>query len=226
MLDRIKQGLRTLISKPKIDKDMDEEFRYHLEKAIAQNVARGMAPEDARRAALVGFGGIEQIKEASRDARGMRFVEEFFQDLRYGARVLLRSRGFTFVVVVMLGLGVGANTAIFSLVDKLLLRSLPVSQPDRLVKISAESVNPKFLNTIFSYPDYTDYRDQNRVFDGIVAYTEGTLPFGLGDGSKNIRVSAVSSNYYQGLGTDVHGRGFLPEEEKAETNSPVAIVSH
>jgi predicted permease len=226
MLKRIKQGLLALTRRRKIERELDEELGYHLERATAQNIARGMSAQEARRAALVGFGGLDQHKEECRDARGTRLVEELAQDLRYGARVLGRSPGFVLVVVVMLGLGVGANTAIFSLVDKLLLRSLPVAQPDRLIEVSAESVNPKFLNTSFSYPDYKDYRDQNQVLDDMLAHTERTATLGVGDGSKEVQVSFVSSNYFPVLGISVRGRTFLPEEETAEGSAPVAILSY
>jgi predicted permease len=226
MLKAIRSRLRALFRKNEVERELDDELRYHLEKAIAQNIARGMSAEEARRAALVGFGGLDRHKEECRDARGTRLVEEFAQDLRYGTRVLGRSPGFALVVVVMLGLGVGANTAIFSLVDKLLLRSLLVAQPDRLIKISAESVNPKFLNTIFSYPDYKDYRDQNEVLDDMLAHAERTATLGVGDGSKKVQMSFVSSNYFPVLGISVRGRTFLPEEENTDGSEPVAILSY
>ncbi|HEY6331000.1 MAG TPA: ABC transporter permease, partial [Blastocatellia bacterium] len=172
---------------------------------------------------------VEDVETTSHGERGFKFVEEFLQDLLYGWRVLCRNPGFTIVVVLMLGLGVGANTAVFSLVDKLLLRSLPVREPDRLVAVSAESINPKFMNTIFSYPDYLDYQEQNLVFDGIAAYSDRQVSLGRDDGARLIRLSLVSSNYFQVLGADITGQG-LPGSETspraaAEAPADVAIIS-
>src|SRR5689334_12246782 len=103
------------------------------------------------------------------------------QDLRYGARTLIKNPGFTTVAVLTLALGIGANTAIFSLIDKLLWRSLPVKEPGQLVLLSSESINPRFLNTVFSYPDYKDYRDMNQVFAGLIAFRDTEVEVGAGD---------------------------------------------
>src|ERR1043166_6633831 len=106
-------------------------------------------------------------------------MRTLLQDLRCGLRVLVKSKGFAAVAVVTLALGIGANTAIFSLIDKLLWRDLPVSEPARLVLLSAESLNPHFLNTIFSYPDYKDYRDGNSVLSGLVAFRDAEVAVGV-----------------------------------------------
>src|SRR6266480_2072174 len=99
-------------------------------------------------------------------------MNTLWQALRYGARMLLKNPGFTLIAVLTLALGIGANTAIFSVADKLLLRPLPVKDPQQLALVSGETVNPKFLNNIFYYPDYADYRDQNEVFSGLLAFNQ------------------------------------------------------
>jgi macrolide transport system ATP-binding/permease protein len=135
MLNRLRLRLRALFFKPKMEDELDEEVRFHLEREIEENIVRGMTPEEAGSAAIRSFGGVERVKEESRDVRGVRFVEELWQDLRHGVRALLKSKGFTVVAVLSLALGIGPNTAIFTLVQQVMLRSLPIVRPDQLWRI-------------------------------------------------------------------------------------------
>jgi len=225
MLKSLRVRMRALLRKNRAEQDLDEELRYHLEKDIERNIARGLSPEEARKTALRGFGSIQQIKEQSRDAHGVRLVEEFWHDVRYGARMLTREPGFASVVVLILALGSGANTAVFSLVDQLLIRPLPVSNPDQLVRIEADSLNPHFRNNIFSYPDYADYRDLNQPMSGLLAYAERDGLLGS-ENPQRVSINYVSANYFDVLGVNVRGRGFLPDEERPGYAAQVAVLDH
>ncbi len=150
-----------------------------------------------------------------------------WQNTRYGLRMLRKSPGFTAVAVVSLALGIGANTAIFSLVDKLLLRTLPVKAPEQLMLLSSESISPHFINNIFSYPDYADYRDQNQVCSGLIAFNQTSLNLGSDEQAAKVTGEYVSGNYFDVLGVQtVRGRASTPEEERAPDAQPVAIVSY
>jgi putative ABC transport system permease protein len=139
----------------------------------------------------------------------------------------VKNPGFTLVATLTLSLGIGANTAIFSLADKLLLRPLPVKDPGQLALITSESVNPKFRSTIYSYPDYTDYRNQNEVFSSLIAFTQASVKLGAGEKSEKIDVELVSGNYFDSLGVAaLRGRFIKDEDNRSEDGHPVAVISH
>src|SRR5215468_8902151 len=125
MLNKLRLRLRALFFKTKMEDELHAELQFHIEREIEENIIRGMGPEEARYAALRSFGGVERVKEESRDERGIRFLEEVWQDLRYGARVLLSAPRFTMMAMLTLGLGIGAVTALFSVADAVLIRPLP-----------------------------------------------------------------------------------------------------
>jgi predicted permease len=148
------------------------------------------------------------------------------KDLQFAVRGLLKHPAFTTIAIVTLALGIGANTAIFSVTDKLLIRSLPVQKPAELVTITSVSVNPHFVSNAFSYPDFNDYRAQNQVFSGLLAFTRSELEFKYNDRIERVNSELVSANYFAVLGLNpARGRFFLPDEDRNPGTQPVAVVS-
>src|SRR5216110_1529828 len=178
--------LRSLFRWAQAVREVDDELRDHLDVKTEQYVAQGMTQEQAHRRARLDLGGIEQTKEKCRDARGVNLVENFFQDLRYGLRMLRKNPGFTAAAVVPIALGVGINVGIFSVLNGAALRLLPIPRAEQLVSVSQIFHRRTVRNThgetsMFSYPEYIDYREHNHVFSGLLAYEpflEGTLAGG------------------------------------------------
>src|SRR5262249_36089277 len=145
---------------------------------------------------------------------------------QYGARMLLKKPGFTLIAVITLALGVGANTAIFSVTDKLLLRSLPVTEPQQLFFITSVSVNPHFVSNAFSYPVFNDYRTRNGVFSGLLAFNKTELELTTNNGIERVDSEYVSGNYFDVLGIKAaRGRTFSPDEDTTPGTQPVVVVS-
>src|SRR5262249_25099298 len=135
MLSKLRTRIRALLRKSENERELNEELRYHIERQTEQNIRLGMNPEEALHAARKTFGGMEQAKERSRDTRGVRWIEDLWQDLRYGARMLVKNRTFSITAISILAIGIGANTAIFSVVYAVILRPLPFAEPGRLAMI-------------------------------------------------------------------------------------------
>ncbi len=224
LLPRLASLWRNLFHQARTEQELTEEIDAYLELLIEQKIEEGLNPEEARRAALIEFGGKQQVKEEVREARLGYQLETFWQDLRYGVRMLLKNPGFALIAILTLALGIGANTAIFTLLDKVLIRSLPVEQPQQLVTFVSDASGAP---GIFSYPLYADLRNRNEVLSGLVAYDQ--QPFSLSDGSQSERVvgQIVSGNYFAVLGVrPALGRFFLPEEDRTPGTHPVVIISH
>jgi putative ABC transport system permease protein len=198
MLNKLRLRLRALLFKSKMEEELDEEVRFHLEREIEENIVRGMTPEEARYAAMRSFGGVERVKEESRDERGIRLLEEVWQDLRYGARMLLKQPGFTLIAALTLALGIGANTAIFSVVEALLLRPLPYSEPERLMMLSEKSREGARLTA--AYPNFADWRARAQSFEGMASIRSQAMNLTGVERPMRLRGRTVNWNFFQLLG--------------------------
>jgi predicted permease len=213
-----------LVRRRRLEENLTEELQAHLEMLRDEYLRRGMPLEEARYAALRAFGGVEQVKEEYREQRGVFTMETLVQDMRYGLRQLRRNPGFTLVAGLTLALGIGANTAIFSVVNAVVLRPLPYPHGDRLVWIT-ESI-PAFKAEIASGADYVDWKDQNRTLDRIAAY-DPSSEFNLTGRGTPTRVHGanVTANFFATLGVEPQlGRVFTPEEDRPNGRNLVVLM--
>ncbi|HSE98806.1 MAG TPA: ABC transporter permease, partial [Blastocatellia bacterium] len=216
MLNRLRLRLRALLRKGEMERELDEELRFHLEKEVEQNLARGMSGEEARLAALRSFGGVERVKEESRDVRGIRFIEELWQDIRYGMRMLLKKPGFTVIAVLTLALGIGANTAIFSVVNAVLLNPLPFAESHLLMALGQNEPRNRTALSNFSFLNFADMRDQSKAFERLAAYYNSNFTLTGQREAVLLRGTVVTAELFPLLGAEpALGRSFLPEEDKA-----------
>jgi predicted permease len=226
LLPRLSSLWRNLFHKARKEQELTEEIDAYLEMLIEQKIKEGLSPEEARRAALIELGGREQVKEKVREARAGHQLEILWLDLRYGLRTLRLNPGFSVVAVLTLGLGIGANTAIFSLIDAVLLKMLPVQNPEQLVLLTRAS--GREATTRFAYSQYKRLRDQNQVFSGLLAYYPLRLTVSV-DGQPEPAVAGqlVSGNYYSVLGVNAAlGRTILPDDDRKPGASHVCVISY
>jgi predicted permease len=242
---KIPLRIRSLFERRRVEQELSDELRFHLEKLIEEKVAKGMTPKGARYAALRELGGLEQIKEECRDMRRVNYIENFLQDLRYGLRQLRRNPGFTAVAVLTLALGIGANTAIFSFINAIMFKMLSVKDPEQLVVLSWTSrASPKFLQSNIGsigpdesgqivseslpYPALDEFRTHKDVLTRVFA-------FGADPERVNINVNRqarlayaemVSGNYFSGLGVlPLLGRPIMDADDNPGAPA-VAVLSY
>ena len=209
------------------NRELDEEIQAHLELEVQNNLTRGMTPEEARFAALRAFGNPTQVRERARENDLVTSAEGLLQDIRYSLRTLRRSLTFTLVVVLSLALGIGANTAIFSLIDAALLKMLPVRNPEQLVEL--KSLSPAIgLYELFSYAAFREFRGANPVLSGVLAFRElYNMDFEVDGHGGLANGQLVSGEYFSLLGVHaILGRTILPADEKAPGQSPVAVIGY
>src|SRR5438876_6305236 len=214
--------LMALFRKGRLEQDLDEELSSHLGMLVEENVRKGMSREEARYAALRSFGGVAQVKEIYREQRGLPVIETLVQDLRYGRRMLAKNPGFTAVAVLTLALGIGANTAIFSLVDAVLLRLLPVRNPEQLVIFAHGGREPSTRGS--NHPLYEFLRDRNQSLAGLFAFWPVDLKVRTGAGAQSVAGQFITSNYFSVLGVNPSiGRTLAAGDD---SDPAVAVISH
>lgn len=227
MLSDLLYRLRALFRRKRVEGELDEELRFHFEQQVEKNVARGMPYSEARRQARLVFGGLDQVKEECREARGVGFFDTAVQDLRYASRMLAKNPGFTAVAVLTLALGVGANSAVFSLVNAVLWRPLPFEEPDRLVAIGDESAPDRPALARFpSRPVNFLHSAQDAPSLKAVAgmgFHDATLR-GAGE-PESLRGAQVTANFFDVLRVKTTvGRNFSEQEQ--QQRAPVVLLSY
>jgi predicted permease len=226
MPGRIVSFFRNVLRKRAVEQALDDELQSAVELLTEEKMKEGRSHPEARRQALIELGGVEQVKEEVRAIRFSRFFETFAQDLRYALRILCKSPGFTTAAVLTLALGIGANTAIFSLVDAALLRLLPVEKPEQLFEVTSINKEGR-TNDFFSYPTFKTLLENNQTLSGLIAFHPlGNLDFVLNGRGELARGQAVSAGYFTTLGVRaVVGRTITAADETGGA-APVAVISY
>jgi putative ABC transport system permease protein len=229
----VRLRLRSLFRRDRVEHDLDDELRDHLARSIEQGLAVGLSPDQARTAALRNLGGLQPLKEHLRDARNVGMVEDLLRDVRHGIRLLRRSPTFTFVAVLSLALGIGANAAIFQLVDAVRLRSLPVRAPHELAIVRIANRDWPPGNYGGRYPDVThpiwdQIRSQQQAFSSIAAWSQTTRDLASQGESRFLEnVLFVSGGFFATLRVDAAaGRLLAAPDDTPECASPAVVLSH
>src|SRR5262245_1351536 len=225
--------LRSLFRRARVEQELDEELRYHLDRQIEELIAKGLTPTEARYAALRALGGIEQRKEECRDMRRVNLIENTLQDLRYAGRTLRRSPGFTAVSILSLALGIGANAAIFQLLNAIRLRSLPVANPQELAEVRVAGGNGGYgvqtgVNSELTYALWERIRERQEAFSGIFAWGNANFSVGQGAEAQRVRGLWVSGDLFPALGVKpAHGRLFTAADDRRGGQSAAgAVISY
>jgi predicted permease len=217
--------LRSLFRKDKAELDLSEELQFHLQNQVEEFVAQGMNPFEARRAALQSLGGVEQVKEECREMRRTNLIDNFLQDVRFGLRMLRRSPGSTVLAILCLTLGIGANAAVFSWVEGILIRPYPfVSHQERLVTLTG-TVRDERDET--SWPDLLDVQRSCTLCETLFVSNITGATLNIGERAQVITGSIVSANYFDAIGVHpILGRGFESGEDSGRNAHPVVVISH
>jgi len=225
-LQNLSNWLRSLTRRNAAEQELGSELRFHIERQTEENIAAGMPPQEARRAAVREFGGVEQVKEDCRDTRRVNYLENLLNDVRFGLRMLRKSPSFTFFAVAVLALGIAANSAIFSIADNVLIRPLPYRDTNRLVMVWEDASAYDFPKNTPAPGNFNDWRARNQVFEDVAAIANASLNL-TGDGNpEDLIGKRVTANLFSVLGvTPALGRDFRADDDLP--GSPhVAILSY
>src|SRR2546423_8665983 len=230
MFSDLRLRLRALFRRDVMERELADELRFHLEHAIDKNMRAGMSRADAERRARIEFGGVERIKDDARDARGVAFLDTVSQDVRYAWRALRSKPGFTAAVVVTLGLGIGANTAMFGIVDRLLFRAPSyLIAPERVhrVYLNYSSEGRDRTERTTEYARYVDLARWTNSFDRAAAIAYRSLPVGSGEETRELPVAVMSASFFRFFDArPVIGRFFNADDDRAPAGSPVAVLGY
>ena len=206
--------LRTIIGRRSVEDGLGEEIRFHIEQQTAKNIRHGMDPAEAKRRAFVQFGGVEHVKEQTRDEFRSAFLEDFIRDLRYGARVMRRAKAFAFVSILTLGLGIGAATAVFSAINGVLLSPLPYPEPDRIVRLFQIDNTGRRMGNV-SEPNFEDWKERTRSSRAMALMSSGAVPVAIGTETTMINGASVSREFFDVMGqAPSAGRTFVDDERR------------
>ncbi len=221
---RVSSFLRNILRRRRVEQDLDDEVKAYLDMVIDDKRASGLGDAEARRSALVELQGLEQVKERVREVRAGTLADQIWRDLTYGVRILLKHRGFTAAAVATLALGIGANTAIFSIVDTIVFRPLPYTDPGRLVKIWGATSSSQRADV--SWPDFADVQTQSRAFERLAADDGMGFDVVYNGSRASVLGAMVTTEWLATLGVQpLLGRGFLPEEAQPGRDG-VVILTH
>ncbi|HUE84685.1 MAG TPA: ABC transporter permease [Vicinamibacterales bacterium] len=214
----------SVVTRRAIEDGLAEEIRFHIDQQAEKNIRAGMLPSEARRRALIKFGGVEHVKEQTRDEFRPALFEDFLRDLRYGARVLRRAPGFALVAIVTLGVGIGAATAVFSVVNGVLLAPLPYPEPDRIVRLFQIDDTGRRMGTV-SEPNFEDWKNGTRAFRAMAETSSGPAPVTIGSETSMLSGSSVSREFFNVMGVrPALGRAFR-EDELSVGAGPTVVIS-
>ncbi len=230
LLSDLRYRFRALFHRADVEQELQAEIQFHLEQESAKHISAGMTPAQARLVAQRSFGGIELAKEQSRDGRGISLIEMARQDLRYAIRSLRRNPGFTAAVILTLGLGIGANAAMFGIVDRLLFRDpamLHESGRVHRVYFARQDRGQERINANTGYTRYLDLRQSTTSFDALAAFRNRIMPVGVGTEAREMRVGVVSASFFDFFdATPVIGRTFTAAEDSIPAGAPVAVLGY
>jgi putative ABC transport system permease protein len=223
--------LASLFRRGRMETDLDRELQFHLQMEAERLILKGMSAEEAQRAALERFGGVMRTKESYRATAGLPSIETVVQDLRYAARGLRKQPGFTAIAVLTLAVGIGANTAIYTVLDATMLRSLPFPEPDRLMRLTlifpTRAGSPVNDDGVWSYPKFEEFHKTQRSFEDTALYRAAAFNLSGVDEPELLQGELASASYFPVLGIRAEiGRTFLPQEDEVQGRDFVAVISH